>query len=117
MNQFKEMWIPCTESEYAEVKQLLEGMGCKGIYKSSHWTSHCIGVITYSDGVYQSTVVECQERPTVTLPELREMALHQKPQAIDDDLRLLKERVGIMERSIMGMETKINEIHQLLFEE
>ena len=111
LNDFKEMWIPCTEQEYPEVKALLEEMGCNALWKISHWTSDCIGVITYSDGIYQSTVLECQERPTFTLSELRAMA---KP---NNDLRLLKERVGIMERSVMGMESKIDEIHKLLIKQ
>jgi hypothetical protein len=109
LNDFKEMWIPCTEREYPEVKSLLEGMGF-ALWGSQMFTLD-IGVLTYGDGDYQVSSVACKERPTFTLSELRAMA---KP---NDDLRLLKERVGIMERSIMGMESKINEIHKLLFEE
>lgn len=146
MTNFQEMWIPCTADEYPEVKQLLEEMGCK-VYGGDKWTFSNKGVITYHNGRFQSSLLPCKERPTVTLPELRAMA---KPEATlyqptspsfgdfvgkqlngtywpelvgekainpNDELRLLKERVGIMERSIMGMETKINEIHKLLFEE
>ena len=102
------------------MKQLLEGMGYKPWFGSQQF-KHDIGILTYEDGEYQVTHVRCKERPPVTLPELRAMALPQKPQtipqAIDDELRLLKDRVGIMERSIMGMESKINEIHQLLIKQ
>lgn len=118
MTNFLEMFIPCTESEYLEVKRLLEGMGYKVFSHLSEWTRECIGVMTYYDGYLQATVLECAERPTVTLPELRVMAKNE-PIPNDDrlELRLLIQRVGIMERSIMGMETKINEIHNLLFKE
>ena len=120
MTNFKEMFIPCTAEEYPEVKALLEGIGYKPWFGSQQF-KHDIGIVTYEDGEYQVTFVYCKERPTVTLDELRAMALPQKPQtipqAIDDELRLLKDRVGIMERSIMGMESKVNEIHQLLFQE
>ena len=119
LTNFKEMWIPCTADEYPEVKQLLEGMGF-ALWGSQMFTLD-IGVLTYGDGDYQVSSVACKERPTVTLDYLREMALPQKPQtipqALDDELRLLKERVGIMERSIMGMESKINETHKLLIKQ
>lgn len=110
MSSFKEMFIPCTAEEYPEVKSLLEGIGYKPWFLSQQF-KHDIGILTYEDGEYQVTFTRCKERPTVTIPELREMA---KP---NDELRLLKDRVGIMERSVMGMESKIDEIHKLLFQE
>ena len=109
MTQFKEMRIPCTVEQYPEVKALLEGMGYHNtLYR---FNEEHIGVSVYEGGLFMPIKPVMDHRPTVTLDELRAMA---KP---NDDLRLLKERVGIMERSIMGMESKINEIHKLLFEE
>lgn len=73
MKQFPEMWIPCSKQEYPEVKQLLEGMGCTEF--DSYEIHSCKGVETYRDGDFQ--VVSCfspNSFPTVTLPELREMA-------------------------------------------
>ena len=80
MKQFPEMWIPCTEQEYPEVKQLLEGMGFKRFVNVTDWISCCVGVATYEDGEFQATTMECRNRPTVTLPELREMAAQPEPQ-------------------------------------
>ena len=44
LNDFKEMWIPCTEREYPEVKQLLDGMGFN-LWGSQMFTLD-IGVLT-----------------------------------------------------------------------
>jgi hypothetical protein len=85
MNQFKEMWIPCDESQYSEVKALLEGMGFT-LWGSQMFTLD-IGILTYADGDYQITSVGCKERPTVTFDELRAMAgVNTKP----DDLAALE---------------------------
>ena len=112
LTNFKEMWIPCTADEYPEVKQLLEGMGYKIVGDDYSVAPDVFnGINASSSGKAYALTKNLQPCPTVTLDELRAMA---KP---NDDLRLLKERVGIMERSIMGIESKINEIHKLLFEE
>jgi hypothetical protein len=103
------MFIPCTQSEYPEIKHLLEGIGY-GLWGTQMFDLD-IGIVTYADGDYQITSVACKERTAITLDELRAIA---KP---NDELRLLKDRVGIMERSIMGMESKIDEIQKLLIKE
>ena len=112
MKDFKEMWIPCTADEYPEVKSLLEGMGYKIVGDDYSVAPDVFnGINASSSGKAYALTKNLQPCPTVTLDELRAMT---KP---NDDLRLLKERVGIMERSIICMESKINEIHKLLFEE
>ena len=85
MKQFPEMWIPCSEQEYPEVKQLLEGMGHKVYSHLSAWTRHCVGVSVYSDGTFQPVVQVMIHRPTVTLPELRLMAAQPDPQPTEPD--------------------------------
>lgn len=75
MNNFKEMWIPCNEQEYPEVKQLLEGMGRKKYDMDSvGYNEVCTGVIVYVDGDFQAIRFNHHSYPTVTLLELREMA-------------------------------------------
>ena len=97
------------------MKALLEGMGYEILGYELSTTSMHEGLIMHASGVCIAVSGNIHSYPTVTLDELRAMA---KPNdEPTDDLRLLKERVGIMERSIMGMESKINEIHKLLFEE
>ena len=71
MKQFPEMWIPCTEQEYPEVKQLLEGMGFREF--DTIWFAEYKGVISCAGGTFQSHF-RSFNHPTVTLPELREMA-------------------------------------------
>ena len=73
MKQFPEMWIPCSEQEYPEVKQLLEGMGAS-VFITAEWLKHHLGVITYANSSFQPVGANWTKLPRVTLPELREIA-------------------------------------------
>lgn len=74
MTNFKEMWIPCSEQEYPEVKQLLEMLKYSEFDQSG--VPLCKGVTCFHNGTFQAVnfCVNALEYPTVTLPELRSMA-------------------------------------------
>lgn len=85
------MWIPCTEFEYPEVKALLEGMGFEvaGI-DFLNGDKRYTGVVTCDNGkAYANSSNICNE-PTVTLPELLEMAAQPEPQPTTDNLAALE---------------------------
>ena len=71
---FKEMWIPCTEQEYPEVKALLEGMEYY-TYKDAFFSILSTGVCTYDDGSFAPRSQKRTNVPTVNIDELRAMAL------------------------------------------
>ena len=82
MTQFKEMWIPCDESQYPEVKSLLKGMGYEIQGSELSTTVLYQGLVTHSSGICFALEGNIHSFPTVTHDELRAMA---KPEPTQPD--------------------------------